>query len=196
MKPTMPKYCRREREDKLLVVTLDRPDVLNSLNAPACFELEEIFNDFERRSQSVDRGHYGRRRSCFFAAGHDLADAPTRRCRRAGGQALLSARENQAPDRRGERTGDGRGFEIALACDIRHRRFPVEVCDERTALRAVALGGGAQRLATRLPPAIAMGMLLSGRRFDAVEAHRWGLVTEIAAPGQVMEVARRWADES
>jgi crotonobetainyl-CoA hydratase len=59
----------------------------------------------------------------------------------------------------------------------------------------VALGGGAQRLATRLPPAIAMGMLLTGRRFDAVEAHRWGLVTEIAAPGQVMEVARRWACE-
>jgi enoyl-CoA hydratase/carnithine racemase len=48
MKPTLPKYCRTEREDKLLVVTLDRPDVLNSLNAPACFELEEIFNDFER----------------------------------------------------------------------------------------------------------------------------------------------------
>jgi enoyl-CoA hydratase/carnithine racemase len=35
----MAKYCRTEREDKLLVVTLDRPDV-NSLNAPACFEFE------------------------------------------------------------------------------------------------------------------------------------------------------------
>src|SRR5258707_1240635 len=43
----MPKYCRTEREDKLLVVTLDRPEVLNSLNAPACFELDEVFNDFE-----------------------------------------------------------------------------------------------------------------------------------------------------
>jgi crotonobetainyl-CoA hydratase len=40
-----------------------------------------------------------------------------------------------------------------------------------------------------------MGILLTGRRFDAVEAHRWGLVTEIAGPGQVKEVARRWADE-
>jgi enoyl-CoA hydratase/carnithine racemase len=40
-----------------------------------------------------------------------------------------------------------------------------------------------------------MGMLLTGRRFDAVEAHRWGLVTEIAAAGQAMEVAHRWAAE-
>ncbi len=75
MKPTMPKYCRTEREDRLLVVTLDRPDVLNSLNAPACFELEEIFNDFERDPTlwiAVITGAGDR----AFCAGHDLADAP------------------------------------------------------------------------------------------------------------------------
>src|SRR6266446_3055831 len=75
MKPTMPKYCRTEREDKLLVVTLDRPDVLNSLNAPACFELEEIFNGFERDPTlwiAVITGAGDR----AFCAGHDLADAP------------------------------------------------------------------------------------------------------------------------
>jgi enoyl-CoA hydratase/carnithine racemase len=89
----------------------------------------------------------------------------------------------------------GGGFEIALACDIviADSRSIFAMSEPRVG--AVALGGGAQRLATRLPPAIAMGMLLTGRRFDAVEAHRWGLVTEIAAPGQAMEVARRWADE-
>src|SRR5271163_3078537 len=48
--PAMYKYCDVQREGYLLVVTLNRPEVLNSLNAPACFELDEIFDEFERDS--------------------------------------------------------------------------------------------------------------------------------------------------
>jgi enoyl-CoA hydratase/carnithine racemase len=38
-------------------------------------------------------------------------------------------------------------------------------------------------------------LLLTGRRMDAAEAHRWGLVTEISAAGESLTVARRWAAE-
>ena len=38
----MPEFCRVEREGRLLVVTLDRPDVLNALHPPANFELEKV----------------------------------------------------------------------------------------------------------------------------------------------------------
>ncbi len=195
MMPTMPKYCRTEREDKLLVVTLDRPDVLNSLNAPACFELEEIFNDFERDPTlwiAVITGAGDR----AFCAGHDLADAPDAPMPPSGWAGLAERPKRSKPLIAAVNgLAMGGGFEIALACDIviADSRSTFAMSEPRVG--AVALGGGAQRLAKRLPPAIAMGMLLTGRPFDAVEAHRWGLVTEIAAPGQVMEVARRWADE-
>jgi len=191
----MPKYCRTEREDRLLVVTLDRPDVLNSLHAPACFELEEIFNDFERDPTlwiAVITGSGDR----AFCAGHDLADAPDAPMPPSGWAGLAERPQRTKPLIAAVNgLAMGGGFEIALACDIviADSRSTFAMSEPRVG--AVALGGGAQRLATRLPPAIAMGMLLTGRRFDAVEAHRWGLVTEIAAPGQVMEVARRWADE-
>jgi enoyl-CoA hydratase/carnithine racemase len=40
-----------------------------------------------------------------------------------------------------------------------------------------------------------MGLLLTGRRIDAIEAHRWGLVNEVAEAGKVMEAAQRWASD-
>jgi enoyl-CoA hydratase/carnithine racemase len=89
----------------------------------------------------------------------------------------------------------GGGFEIALACDIviADQRATFAMGEPRVG--AVALGGGAQRLMQRAPANIAMGLLLTARRIDAGEAHRWGIVNEVAAPGTALEVARRWAGE-
>ena len=42
----MPEFCTTSREGHLLVVTLNRPEVMNSLHPPANFELEKIFDDF------------------------------------------------------------------------------------------------------------------------------------------------------
>jgi enoyl-CoA hydratase/carnithine racemase len=191
----MYKYCRVERDDKLLVITLDRPEVLNSLNAPACFELDEIFNDFERDPSlwiALITGAGDR----AFCAGHDLADAPDAPMPLSG-WAGLSERPQRTKPLIAAVNGlaMGGGFEIALACDIVIADCRSSFAMSEPRVGAVALGGGAQRLALRLPRAIAMGMLLTGRRFDAAEAHRWGLVTEVAAAGQAMEVARRWAAE-
>ena len=87
----------------------------------------------------------------------------------------------------------GGGFEIALCCDIVIAAQQATFAMSEPRVGAVALGGGAQRLALRLPSAIAMGLLLTGRRVDAAEAHRWGLVTELAPAGETLAVARRWA---
>ncbi|HXA94707.1 MAG TPA: enoyl-CoA hydratase-related protein, partial [Candidatus Dormibacteraeota bacterium] len=57
----------------------------------------------------------------------------------------------------------------------------------------MALEGGMHRLARHIPLKMAMGMLLTGRRIGAPEAHRLGLVNEVVAPAELMPAARRWA---
>jgi hypothetical protein len=41
-----PEFCQVEREGRLFIVTLNRPEVMNSLHPPANFELEAVFDDF------------------------------------------------------------------------------------------------------------------------------------------------------
>ncbi|MET0656559.1 MAG: enoyl-CoA hydratase-related protein [Steroidobacteraceae bacterium] len=189
------KYCRTQSQGHVLTITLDRPDVLNSLNAPACFELDAILNDFERDPElwiAIITGAGDR----AFCAGHDLADAPDEPMPPTGWAGLAERTTCVKPLIAAVNgVAMGGGFEIALACDI-------VIADERATFAmseprvgAVALGGGVQRLALRLPSAIAMGLLLTGKRISAADAHRWGLVTEIATAGTVLDVAQRWASE-
>jgi crotonobetainyl-CoA hydratase len=87
----------------------------------------------------------------------------------------------------------GGGFELALACDLivaaHHAEFALP-----EVLRGVLADAGSFRLPRRLPRAIALEMLLTGRRMGADEALRWGLVNAVAAPGALLETARRYAD--
>jgi enoyl-CoA hydratase/carnithine racemase len=191
----MYEFCRVEREGRVLTVTLDRPKVLNSLHAPACFELDRIFNDFEADPDlwvGIVTGAGER----AFCAGHDLADAPDAPMPESG-WAGLAQRQRRVKPLIAAVNGIafGGGFEIALACDIVIAAANASFALSEPRVGAVALGGGAQRLARQLPSAISMGLLLTGRRMDAAEAHRWGLVTEIAPPGESLNVARRWAAE-
>jgi crotonobetainyl-CoA hydratase len=39
-------FCKVEREGRLTIVTLNRPEVMNALHAPAHLELAEVFDNF------------------------------------------------------------------------------------------------------------------------------------------------------
>ena len=43
----MPEFCRLESAERILTVTIDRPEVLNSLHSEASYELAQVFDDFE-----------------------------------------------------------------------------------------------------------------------------------------------------
>jgi enoyl-CoA hydratase/carnithine racemase len=191
----MYKYCNVEKDGRLLIVTLSRPEVLNSLHAPACFELDAIFNAFEVDPELWIAIITGAGEKAF-CAGHDLAAAPDEPMP-ATGWAGLSDRIKRRKPMIAAVNGlaMGGGFEIALACDIviADQRATFGMSEPRVG--AVALGGGAQRLVQRIPATIAMGLLLTGKRINADEAHRWGIVNEVAPAGTVMEVARHWAEE-
>ena len=83
----------------------------------------------------------------------------------------------------------GGGCELALACDM-------IVCDEKTrfgqpeiTLGIIPGGGGSQRLARAIGKQRAMEYVLTGRRWDAETAERWGLVNKVAKKGRWLEEA-------
>jgi enoyl-CoA hydratase/carnithine racemase len=88
----------------------------------------------------------------------------------------------------------GGGCELALACDM-------IVCDEKTrfgqpeiTLGIIPGGGGTQRLARAVGKQRAMEYVLTGRRWDARTAERWGLVNKVVGKGawltEAIELAR------
>lgn len=89
----------------------------------------------------------------------------------------------------------GGGFEIALAADIviasENARFGLP----EPLVGAIALGGGIHRLVRQIGNKQAMGLLLTGRQFDAQEAYRLGLVNEVVSAEALEETVNRWCEE-
>jgi enoyl-CoA hydratase/carnithine racemase len=89
----------------------------------------------------------------------------------------------------------GGGCELAMACDM-------IVCDERTrfgqpeiTLGIIPGGGGTQRLARAIGKQRAMEHVLTGRRWDARTAERWGLVNKVVGDGAWLDEAIELARE-
>jgi crotonobetainyl-CoA hydratase len=83
----------------------------------------------------------------------------------------------------------GGGLELMISADIiiaaEHARFALPEIRSGTVADAASV-----KLPKRIPYHIAMELLLTGRWFDAEEAHRWGLVNEIVAADALMD--RAW----
>ncbi len=191
-------FCTVERDGPLTVVTMNRPDVMNSLHPPANFELEAVFNDFAADPDqwvAIITGAGER----AFSAGNDL------KFQASGGQvtvpdtgfAGLTARYDMAKPVIAAVDGIamGGGFEIALACDliIASERAVFALPEPRVGLAALA--GGLHRLPRQIGTKQAMGMILTGRRVGAAEGQALGFVNDVVPAGQAVEAARRWADQ-
>ena len=120
----MPEFCKVEREGHLTIVTLNRPEVMNSLHPPANFELEAVFDEFAADPElwvAIITGAGDR----AFSAGNDLKYTATHGGRlelNPKGFAGLTARYDnpEARDRRRERRGDGR--RVRDRARVRHHR--------------------------------------------------------------------------
>lgn len=89
----------------------------------------------------------------------------------------------------------GGGFELALAADLIVASEHAEFALTEVKLGMVADSGGVLRLPQRLPRAIALELLLTGRRMGAQEAARWGLVNQVVAPDAVLAAAQVLAQQ-
>lgn len=192
----MTEFCNVEREGRVLVVTLNRPEVMNALHASANRELGGVFDAFEADPElwvAIVTGAGDR----AFCAGNDL------KAQAAGGKLEISESGFGGLTSRWGCTKPilaavngvamGGGFEIVLACDIviASERAVFALPEPRVGLAALA--GGIHRLPRQIGLKPAMGMLLTGRRVDAHEGQRLGFVNEVVAHEDLMPAAHRWA---
>lgn len=191
-------FCKVETEGKLLIVTLNRPDVFNSLHWPAHRELEIVFDDFRRNSDLCAAIITGAGDKAF-SAGNDLKyDGPERTWGLPErGFAGLSRRVDIDKPIIAAVNGlaVGGGFELALACDIviaaEHATFSLP--EPRVGLAALA--GGLQRLPRQIGLKHALGMILTSRRVTAQQGFNMGFVNEVVHRGEALSVAKVWASE-
>ena len=194
----MPEFCKAERDGRILTVTIDRPDVMNSLHPMANQELEEVFDGFvadEELWVAIITGAGDR----AFSAGNDLkfqAQGGKVVTPKTGFGGLTSRFDNHKPVIAAVNgVAMGGGFEIALACDliIASENAVFALPEPRVGLAALA--GGIHRLPRQIGLKRAMGMLLTGRRVDAKEGLELGFVNEVVPAGELMTAARRWAEQ-
>ncbi len=185
-----------ERADRL-VVTLDRPDKRNAIDADTVDALHEVCAALERqpRLMLLTGGTGG-----VFAAGADIAQLRDR------GKLDALAAINQGLFARiralpmptlaaVDGPALGGGAELAYACDLR-------ICTDRAVfgqpevrLGIIAGAGATYRLPALVGEVAAKEMLFTGRRVDAAEALALRLVSRVVAPGELLATAHGILDE-
>ncbi len=90
----------------------------------------------------------------------------------------------------------GGGVVLALACDFRLASTRAIFGLPEIKLGMVLALGGTQRLTRLIGVSAAKEIILRGRNVTAIEAQRMGLVHRIAEPGDLLGVARSWAERA
>ena len=189
---------RYEKDGEVAIVTLDRPQARNAVDADEAAGLARAFRDFDADptlAVAVLTGGGG-----TFCAGADLkafgterqnrldpaGDGPMGPTRMLLSKPVLAAVEGHAV---------AGGLELALWCDLRIaaadavfgvfcRRFGVPLID-----------GGTIRLPRVVGAGRALDLILTGRPVSADEALAIGLVNRVVAPGQALAAAVALAHE-
>jgi crotonobetainyl-CoA hydratase len=192
------RFIRIDREDKLTVITVDRPEVLNALHPPAHHELAEVFDRFASDSEqwiAIITG-CGER---AFCAGNDLKyrSSVGRQPMPASGFGGLTSRFDLDKPVIAAVNGLalGGGFELALACDIVIADEQAQFGLPEVGVGLAALAGGLQRLPLQIGLKAAMGIALTGRKLTASGLQRLGGVNEVVPAGKALAGARRWAED-
>lgn len=192
----MPDEVRYERRGAAAVLTIDRPHRRNAIDGRTADALQDGFHAFEADDEArvlIVTGAGGE----AFCAGADLKaietlgarllspDGPIGFSRRTASKPTIAAIDGWCL---------AGGMELALWCDLRvagaasrfgftERRWGVPLID-----------GGTQRLPRIVGLGRALDLILTGRIFDAEEAERFGMLTEIVADGTALDRALAMAE--
>jgi enoyl-CoA hydratase len=182
------------------VVTINRPDKLNALNAEAKSELKLLFTSIKSDS-SVDVVIVTGAGEKSFVAGTDIKElaelnGETGKEFSAKGQEVFDLIENLGKPVIAAVNGYalGGGCELALACHIRIASENAKFGQPEVNLGIIPGYGGTQRLARLIGRGRSMEMILTGNLIDAQEALRVGLVNRVVPQTELLPTATKLAE--
>jgi crotonobetainyl-CoA hydratase len=185
------------RTETVIEITLERPPA-NAIDAQTSRILGEAFMTL-RDDPALRVGIITGSGDRFFSAGWDLKAAavgePDRNWGPGGFAGLTELFDLDKPVIAAVNgLAAGGGFELLLACDLIVAAPHSEFLLPEVNVGLMADAGGVFHLPRRLPRAIAMEMLLTGRRMGAEEARGRGIVNEIVPAQQVLASAHVLAE--
>jgi enoyl-CoA hydratase/carnithine racemase len=188
-----------EREGAVAVITIDRPEKLNSLTLAMYEQLGEAFTDVHADpaiavAVLTGRGHRA------FCVGADLTESiPALAEGRFDISQWDGAHQKHLEQRKPVIAAInglclGGGFEIMISTDIRIASSTAEFGLPEVGIGVVPAGGTLVRLARQIPYAWAMQLMLSGDRISADKALQFGLLNDVVAPDALHDTAMKWAE--
>jgi len=191
-----PAVVLREQRDRVLLVTINRPEQRNAVNAAVAQGIGAALDELDGNPDLFVGVLTGAGRG--FCAGMDLkafvaGESPRVEgrgfagiTRRSADKPLIAAIEGFAV---------AGGLEIALACDLIVAANGARLGIPEVKRSLVAAGGGLLRLPRVLPRNVATELALTGEPIDAERAYELGMVNRLAQPGQAVDEALKLAQE-
>ena len=192
---------RFEREGAVAILTIDRPKLHNALDfatSDALVDAWKRFRDDDELRAAILTGA-GERAFCAGADLRGVGDfyrslSSAQRLRRSEQEPGLGGiTRNLAIDKPVLAAVNGYclagGLELALACDLRIASENASFGLPEVTRGIIPGAGGTQRLPRLIGPERALDLILTGRRIDAREAERIGLVSRVVPPGELRDAS-------
>ncbi|HEY6721136.1 MAG TPA: enoyl-CoA hydratase-related protein [Burkholderiales bacterium] len=193
----MEKYATlrvQERPEKILLVTLDRPEVANAFNTQSALDLDGVFRQIEAtRYRCIVLTGTGER---AFCAGADLKE-------RASFNDEQWLAQHEIFERMFRSVLDcpvpvvaavngaayAGGLELVLMCDFAYASKAAKFALTEVSLGIMPGGGGTQTLPRAVGERRAKELILAARPFSAEEALAWGVVNRLCEPVKLLQEA-------
>jgi len=183
-----------DKGEGIAVLTLNRPDALNSVNTKMQAEMKEVWEDIERdkniRVVIITGGE-----KCF-SAGADIREQFPPGVSRPSSRDQFKKIEDFDRPSIAAVSGYclGGGLELALCCDLRIASETAQFGLVELKVGVVPGAGGMQRLPRTIGITRAKEMLYLAERIDAQEAYRVGLVNKVVPVASLMDEAKKMAN--
>jgi len=182
-----------ERDGAVGIVTMNRPQALNALNAQLVDEVVDALRDLDAAPDIGCMILTGTERA--FAAGADIKEMASLTFADAYTGDFIASWDRIATMRKPVIAAVsgfalGGGCEVAMMCDTIIAADTAKFGQPEINLGVMPGAGGTQRLTRAVGKAKAMDLCLTGRMMDAQEAERLGLVARVVAADILMAEAR------
>lgn len=189
-----------EKEDRIALIKLNRPEVLNAMNKQLWLDfqvaLEDVKNDPKIKALIIT----GEGRA--FSTGADLKESKVRSIEEYR-EYLVELQETSKKIIRFEKPtiaaingyALGSGYELALACDIRISAEEARIGSPEAKVTSSVTGGAMRLVQDLIGPGKAKELLFTGEYIDGKEAQRIGLVNRAVPLDRLMDEAREMAEK-